>query len=69
MANSIYARLQATAQRLIAKIWARRQGERNSGRGPSLEAGARPLTAPSATGPAARGVNTMLLRSLFAYSG
>lgn len=41
MANPIYARLQATAQRLIAKIWAGRQDERNSRRGrPSLEAGA-----------------------------
>lgn len=43
------------------KLWARRD--------PSLGAGARPLTAPSATGTAARGVNTMLLRSLLAYSG
>ncbi|WKL25301.1 hypothetical protein Q1M63_10585 (plasmid) [Sinorhizobium meliloti] len=61
MANPIYARLQATAQRLIAKY------------GPGVArlwgAGARPLTAPSATGTAARGVNTMRLRSLLAYSG
>lgn len=70
MANPIYAGLQATAQRLIAKIWAGRQGERNSRRGrPSLEAGAGSLTAPSATGTAARGVITMLQRSLLAYSG
>lgn len=40
MANPIYARLQATAQRLIAIIWASRQGERNSRRAPSPEAGA-----------------------------